>query len=1091
MSIAEDIQNAIANINDQESFIQKLLIDALHWEIDPSVQDLEETAYEYTADELNSPLLDDKCNGRALQLVFQSEIPWGVFLIEFAHEEPFVQARGLTMPLRQLLNGLVPKQRRDSQLPAWDRENLLFICTHDYRHFRFAYFQAAAGKEKTSPLKLFGWNEGDTAVRTLCEHNLRYLEWDHTNWAEAFDVEKVTKDFYHKYADLFHRMRDAIGEHNEISGDDLQLFTQMLFNRLMFLRFIERKGWLKFGDTPDYLANLYAAGGIGGRSFYQSRLVPLFFEGLAVEGEQQSDIIGKVPFLNGGLFEKADLDHSVKDIPDDVFDDVLGPQGLFYSYNFTISESTPLNIEVAVDPEMLGRIFERLVTGRHESGSYYTPRPVVAFMCQEALKGYLNERTDVTEDAIALLVEQHDAGGILEGQTETLEAALGAIKACDPACGSGAYLLGLMQELIAIRRALQSEKLRADPEFLYKLKLHIISHNLYGVDIDPFATNIAMLRLWLSLSVDADAPEPLPNLDFKIETGDSLLGPCREFQKDFSAYLLERRAEHLVENKDEYLRAHGCKKQQLYEHIRREEDEIAEECRIRHGKGVIAWPVHFAEVFFGDTAKMEATFDGKFGFAADQDKQKGLKQVIGSTVGGFDIVLTNPPYVRQELISSLKPQLKAGFPEVYAGTADLYVYFYARAVQLLQEGGVLSFIAPNKFFRAGYGKKLRTHLVARTELLDLLDFGDYPIFQSITYPSIIVAQKRAEVSADWHVRALNWPDSLALAGMSEAVESKSEKMLQRDLSAETWQIMDLGVGELVRRLRTMGNPLGELLSGGLFYGIKTGRNEVFEIDETTRAALIEQDENSGQIIRPWLRGRNVARWTVNWDAKYLVFTRRGIDIDTYPAVKEYLARHRERLEPRPPNLPAKGWKGRKPGSYKWFEVQDAIDYWREFDKPKIVYQVIATYQQFAYTAEPFVSNDKTWIIPDPPDGLLGLLNSKVVWFFLDQITPKLQGGAFELRSPYMSQIPVPELSGDLVDRTNRILELASSDETDEKELWQLEHEIDEIVAGLYSLTTEEERIINEAVEVAGNRFPRRCRESRAYKDYVAEMFGED
>lgn len=214
---------------------------------------------------------------------------------------------------------------------------MLFICTYKYKHFRFAYFQAPSGKEKTAPLKTFGWNKRDTALRTLCEHNLPHLEWDTgENWAEAFNIEKVTKDFYLNYAKVFDEMEKAIAKENNIKGEDLRMFTQMLFNRLMFLRFIERKGWLTFGDTSDYLGNLYAAGSVGRKSFYRSRLCTLFFEGLAVEGKQESETIGKVPFLNGGLFEKDKLDDMVDDIPDKAFANILGPKGLFYHFNFTI-----------------------------------------------------------------------------------------------------------------------------------------------------------------------------------------------------------------------------------------------------------------------------------------------------------------------------------------------------------------------------------------------------------------------------------------------------------------------------------------------------------------------------------------------------------------------------------------------------------------------------------------------------------------------------------------------------------------------------------------------------------------------------------
>ncbi|GAI54529.1 unnamed protein product, partial [marine sediment metagenome] len=199
----------------------------------------------------------------------------------------------------------------------------------------------------------------------------------------------------------------VIGKENPVSGNDLRLYTQMLFNRLMFLRFIEKKGWLKFGDSTEYLATLYAAGGSNGQSFYRARLYPLFFEALAVEGRQQSAAVGEVVFLNGGLFEKTALDESAQDIPNSAFESILGHNGLFYRFNFTVEESTPLDIEVAVDPEMLGKVFEELVTGRHETGSYYTPRPIVSFMCKEALKGYLAAKTSASKEAIELLVDEH------------------------------------------------------------------------------------------------------------------------------------------------------------------------------------------------------------------------------------------------------------------------------------------------------------------------------------------------------------------------------------------------------------------------------------------------------------------------------------------------------------------------------------------------------------------------------------------------------------------------------------------------------------------------------------------------------------
>ena len=236
-------------------------------------------------------------------------------------------------------------------------------------------------------------------------------------------------------------------------------------------------------------------------------------------------VYGDPPFLNGGLFEQTGLDKRDDfTVPDDAVEPVL--RDLFDKFNFTVMESTPFDIEVAVDPEMLGKVFEELVTGRHETGAYYTPRPVVSFMCRESLKGYLEGRdTTLAAEAIRQFVDERDASGISLDAAREIGRALDEVTVVDPACGSGAYLLGMLQELVELQTALYN--VGVDPRSLYRLKLDIIRRNLYGVDIDEFAVNIAMLRLWLSLAIEyeGEKPEPLPNLDFKIVCGDSLLGP--------------------------------------------------------------------------------------------------------------------------------------------------------------------------------------------------------------------------------------------------------------------------------------------------------------------------------------------------------------------------------------------------------------------------------------------------------------------------------------------------------------------------------------------------------------------------------------
>ena len=318
-------------------------------------------------------------------------------------------------------------------------------------------------------------------------------------------------------------------------------------------------------------------------------------------------------------------------IPNDKFAEILE---LFERYNFTVTESTPLDIEVAVDPEMLGKVFEELVTGRHDTGSYYTPRSVVSFMCRESLKICLQNKTAETLECLQAFVDDGDAEAIRD--PEKVLHVLQNLRICDPACGSGAYLLGMMSELLRLRDALfQSNQI--DSPIAYKRKLDIIQQNLYGVDKDEFAVNIAMLRLWLSLAVDYvdEVPEPLPNLDYKVATGDSLTGPAPE-----SMSLANPLIQEIQEYQAEYLVTHvDAEKQELREVIA-ELKESLQEWQVSADEFV--WQVEFPEVF---------------------------------QEGGFDIVIGNPPYVRQELIRSIRPVLERLFSEVYIGTADLYVYF--------------------------------------------------------------------------------------------------------------------------------------------------------------------------------------------------------------------------------------------------------------------------------------------------------------------------------------------------------------------------------------------------------------------------------
>ncbi len=389
----------IARIADFETLLA-FLRDQLDWPVEDDAQ-LDDLTFDYDADELNlSGDASARLNGgivRQLQNLKTNQ-PWGIFLVEFNQPKLYRES------LRQILRGFVPKQRQASDRPAWQHENLLFICaTKDYQQFTFAHFRGQHVARAT--LATFGWQQGDTHVRTLCEFNLPALRFPADpspenwlkQWRTAFDIEAVTDKFFADYHEVFKYVETQVAQ-SISDAEQRRLYTQRLFNRLMFLYFIQKKGWLSYAGRPDYLRALFEAAEQAGDDFLNQRLYYLFFHGMSnaadsIEANSSEDLIkrrGKVPYLNGGLFDLED-EYDIRDrvkIPNEAFARVLA---LFERYNFTVTESTPLDVQVAVDPEMLGKVFEELVTGRHESGSYYTPRPVVSFMCREALKHYLRQ----------------------------------------------------------------------------------------------------------------------------------------------------------------------------------------------------------------------------------------------------------------------------------------------------------------------------------------------------------------------------------------------------------------------------------------------------------------------------------------------------------------------------------------------------------------------------------------------------------------------------------------------------------------------------------------------------------------------------
>ena len=560
-------------------------------------------------------------------------------------------------------------------------------------------------------------------------------------WAleEAFNVEAVTKAFFEQYRCIFEQVQGLVKGFSEADDghEDRKLFVQTLFNRLMFIYFLSRKGWLEFGGDPDYLASLWKdyRRDKEAENFYEERLKLLFFAGLnnprsadlLKDNPVLHSLIGDVPFLNGGLFTAEEQDErSGVTVPDEAISAIL--HDLFDRYNFTVAESTPLDQEVAVDPEMLGKVFEELVTGRHETGSYYTPRPIVSFMCRKALKGYLTGAVAfLGAEAVERFVDHHDVSGIDLATAERVRRALEQIKVVDPACGSGAYLLGMMHELVELETALYSEKLLRDAKSLYQLKLRIIEENVYGVDIDRFAANIAMLRLWLSLAIEYESypPPPLPNLEFKIMCGDSLTAPDPNPSVYGARYQMFREQMHatsgrIADLKHRHMTAVDAEKRRLAGEIQNEMANLKAALAASPApEDAVDWRVAFAEVF-------------------DEN-------------AGFDVAVANPPYVNMVEMdtadSTYRSILRGCFTSA-SGGFDLYVPFMERGLQLLKTGGMIVFIVPNKVLSAEYAKGIRSLFMREAPPQALIDISSVPIFEASVYPVVIVAAKTGTVAPD-------------------------------------------------------------------------------------------------------------------------------------------------------------------------------------------------------------------------------------------------------------------------------------------------------------------------------------------------------
>jgi hypothetical protein len=900
---------------------------------------------------------------------------------------------------------------------------------------------------------------------------------------EAFSVESVTKEFFNEYARLFKATDEAltavvasqpaICAEFQAKSVSTAAFAKKLLGQIVFLYFIQKKGWLgvsqgqPWGSGPrHFLRQLADRAVANGQCLFHEVLEPLFYDTLATDRGPDAwcpTFQCRIPFLNGGLFEPLagyDWEKRAIQLPNALFtnsqrlpsgDIGAGILDVFDRYNFTINEAEPLEKEVAIDPEMLGKVFENLIeeNRRKGLGAFYTPREIVHYMCQESLIHYLDatinprDRVIGRTDIEALIREGEQAAHYetarkdgtvsyrrrlpeaVEKNAHALDEALKSMMVCDPAIGSGAFPVGMMTEIVRARAALTPYFDDMAERTAYHFKRHAIQNSLYGVDIDIGAVEIAKLRLWLSLVVDEEDVQqikPLPNLDYKVVVGNSLLGVEKNLFNDEYFKQLEELKPKFFNESDR------AKKAQFKQRI----EELIH--KLTKGREVFDFEIYFSEVFHAK--------------------------------GGFDVVIGNPPYVRQEEIKDLKPLLKPRY-ECFTGTADLFIYFYERGIKLLHDGGQFAFITSNKWYRSGYGEKLRDWLARNTQIHELIDFGDAPVFEAIAYPTIVLLEriKKSKANPDSTFRALTWQPGPPLADFVSVVRQQSFEIPQRSLDKSGWRLEGVAKRNLLKKLRAAGTPLGDYCKGRFYYGIKTGLNDAFVVDRAIRDRLITEHSSSAGVLKPFLRGRDVKRWRVDFADQYLIKIEssenkrhpwsdkpakdaENLYAITYPAIHAFHQQFRGGLIKRSDQ-----------GRYFW-ELRSCA-YWQEFEQPKIIAPAITDKVNYALDKNAYYSNDKTSIlIPPSLAYTLAILNSSLSGWITQREFASKQGGFFEFKPMYVSQIPIPVATpaeqAELEALVQDILENPNAANIADREA-----EINDRVYRLYSLTREEIALVEE------------------------------
>ncbi len=862
-------------------------------------------------------------------------------------------------------------------------------------------------------------------------------------------------------------------------------YVKKMLGRIVFLHFLQRKGWMYSDGMTDekFMVNLLEkASDEHKKDFLDTVLEPLFFAVLNTKPEDRiaevqkhnnkkytdknfkaewdEELVkkwNKTPYLNGGLFEEEVTDMCRCIFPYEYFHALLD---FFSQYNFTINENDPSDALIGVDPEMLSRIFENLLEDNKEKGAYYTPKTIVRYMCQQSLIAYL--QTDIADsaqkDAIARFVESYEVEN-LGGKTSPLAAQvdqkLRDVKICDPAIGSGAFPMGLLRELFMCRGAIEHF------DNATEIKKQIIQNNIYGVDIERGAVDIARLRFWLSLVVDEEEPQPLPNLDYKIMQGNSLLESFHGIdlsQIANAGEVIEGMQVRMVFNDESTERElfrkalndfFNCSSHEQKEMLRRNINEhlqglLKTQCSEKLQEEIDALGLQNNQFFLWHT-----WFQDVFSRPSNP---------------GFDIVIGNPPYVQlQDNGGRFGKLYKNCDFKTFDGNGDIYCLFYERGQQLLNDNGHLCFITSNKWMRAGYGDKTREFLAKNTNPKLLIDFAGVKIFENVTVdPNILLFAK----SANQH----NTLCAVTNKQSKESINNLSVFVQQQGVTcdfpgSESWVILSPIEQSIKRKIEAVGTPLKDW-DISIYRGVLTGYNDAFIISTEKRDEILancqseEERTRTAELIRPILRGRDIKKYGYEWANLWLIYlpwhfplqfdeTIAGASqkaeqafCEQYPSVYRHMLEYKEPLSKR--NKAETGIR------YEWYALQRwGAKYWDDFFKPKVMWKIIGCNINFSFDDGTMICNNAVNIMTGQREQLLqflGLMNSKLFDWYLKLTTEaEVQGGGIQL---YVTTLEKTMVKLDFQTRLGEVInQRVNGKVTDD--------DVDDIVFESYKLTHEE------------------------------------